>query len=618
MAKCRLKVSIQPVRMWISGSVTARDAGMKYAVLTAKHTGGFCLWDSKVKWKGKEYDYDIASSGYKKDIIALFMESCRKYKIKPALYYCLWDDHNEPVSTKDEYFKLTRDHIRELVTNYKGLVELWIDIPSRLTVDQRNELYSIVKTHQPDCLVTCNNGFTDGSVLANFPADITNGERTLPPASGHNPIRSINGKEYYIPMEVCQTINQNWFWIAGDVTKSVRTLYHWYSETIKRGASFLLDVPPDLSGTIPQNLVERLMELKEVIDNPGRIPPLQTLTGYRPVKASSLFEGRVEYLPECAVDEDPNTRWLAQSSDTMPVLTVDLGSIKRFNTINIMEPYNSHIEAFEIQYLDGEEWKTLFKGTTIDSKFSKQFAAVESSKVRMVITKFKTGENPYNVLSFPGSPPPVEGVTISEFQVLNSDEDDPEYMNSFKAGREYFFLRSGQAKMIIQADKSGMAPAFTWMLFDAGKPGQTAKKSNAFNYLPGTNFSQSALKVILGKVEFSALGHNSEARWVERDGRPSVELSWWAGGIRVVETFSPSAKSPDFDRIISLTNSDMAGNDTVRIGSLDGLPESHPSLLKRDRQSWSAGRSSLPLLLQLMNRQSLSEPCLKYPLLIPS
>lgn len=77
--------------------------GMKYAVLTAKHTGGFCLWDSKVTWKGREYDYDIASSPIKKDIVAQFMESCRKYNIKPALYYCLWDDHNQPISTKDEY-----------------------------------------------------------------------------------------------------------------------------------------------------------------------------------------------------------------------------------------------------------------------------------------------------------------------------------------------------------------------------------------------------------------------------------------------------------------------------------------------------------------------------------
>ncbi len=402
------------VDQWIR---TARDAGMKYAVLTAKHTGGFCLWDSKVTWKGREYDYDIASSGYKKDIVEQFIESCRRYEIKPGLYYCLWDDHNEPVSTKDEYFQLTRDHIRELVTNYKGLVELWIDIPSRLTAARRNQLYSIVKTHQPDCLVTCNNGFTDGSVLANFPADITNGERTLPPASGHNPIRSINGKEYYIPMEVCQTINQNWFWITGDVTKSVRTLYHWYSETIKRGASFLLDVPPDLSGRIPQDLVERLTALKEIIDSPEKLPPLQTLTGYKPVKASSLFEGRVEYLPEYAVDEDPNTRWLAQSSDPRPTITVDLGDIRSFNTVIISEPYSPHIQEFEFQYLLGDEWKTLIKGTDAGLKFTKQFPPVESRMVRLVITKFKTGENRFNVLSFPGKPPPVEGITLSEFQV---------------------------------------------------------------------------------------------------------------------------------------------------------------------------------------------------------
>jgi alpha-L-fucosidase len=403
------------VDQWIR---TAADAGMKYAVLTAKHTGGFCLWDSKVTWKGREYDYDIASSGYKKDIVAQFMESCRKYSVRPALYYCLWDDHNQPVSTKDEYFRLTRDQITELVSDYKGLIELWIDIPSRLTPDQRNELYSIVKAHQPGCLVTCNNGFSDGTTLDNFPADITNGERTLPPVTRHNPDRLINGKKYYIPMEVCQTINQNWFWLPGDVTKSVRTLYYWYSETLKRGANFLLDVPPDLSGRIPQNLVERLTELKEVIDDPKKMPPLQSLTGYRPVKASSLYDERVEYLPEYAVDEDPNTRWLAKATDTMPTLTVDLGEIRSFSNVMISEPYNTHIQAFEVQYQQGEEWRTLLNGTGIGLKFETKFPAVKSRMVRLIVTKFRTGENPFNVLSFPGKPPPVEGVTISEFQVF--------------------------------------------------------------------------------------------------------------------------------------------------------------------------------------------------------
>ena len=404
------------VDQWIR---TARDAGMKYAVLTAKHTGGFCLWDSKVKWKNSEYDYDIASSGCRIDVVASFMESCAKYNIKPALYYCLWDDHNEPVSTKEEYFHLTRDHITELVTNYRGLLEIWIDIPSRLTHEQRNELYSIVKKHQPDCLVTCNNGFTDGSVLANFPADITNGERTLPPLSGHNPYFEMNGKSYYIPMEVCQTINQNWFWMPGDVTKSVRTLYYWYKESIDRGANLLLDVPPDLSGRIPENLVERLNELKEVIDDPEKLPPLQTLTGYRPVKSSSLFQNRVEYLPEYAVDEDPGTRWLAGTLDSLPTLTVDLGSVRKFNTVVLIEPYDEHIREFEIQYLDGEVWKSIFKGAGVGLEMKKEFSAVESRMVRLLVTKYNTGENKHNVLSTPGVPPPMEGVSIAEFQVLS-------------------------------------------------------------------------------------------------------------------------------------------------------------------------------------------------------
>jgi alpha-L-fucosidase len=228
----------------------------------------------------------------------------------------------------------------------------------------------------------------------------------------------INGKKYYIPMEVCQTINQNWFWLPGDVTKSVRTLYYWYSESIKRGANFLLDVPPDPSGKIPSDLVTRLMELKEVIDDPARLQPLISLTGYKPVKASSLYNGRVEYLPEFAVDEDPNTRWLARTDDAMPSLAVDLGKPLVFNTVKISEPYEPHIRSFKVQYFDHGEWKTIIEGDYIGSEFMKQFSPVESAMIRIIVTKFITGRNQFNVLSFPGELPPLEGVTLSEFQVL--------------------------------------------------------------------------------------------------------------------------------------------------------------------------------------------------------
>jgi len=64
------------VRQWIQ---TARQAGMKYAVLTAKHVGGHCLWDSS------NYDYDVATSGDKTDVVAEFMKACKEEDIKPPL-----------------------------------------------------------------------------------------------------------------------------------------------------------------------------------------------------------------------------------------------------------------------------------------------------------------------------------------------------------------------------------------------------------------------------------------------------------------------------------------------------------------------------------------------------
>lgn len=175
--------------------------------------------------------------------------------------------------------------------------------------------------------------------------------------------------------------------------------------------------------------------------------------------------------------------------------------------------------------------------------------------------------------------------------------DDPVYLFPYQYGREYFFLRSGRAKMVIQTDKAGLAPAFTYLLFDAEQPGQTVRKKNALNYIVGTSFSHTSLKVILGEVEFSALGNNSQARWVTWDNAPAVELSWWAGGIRVKETFAAGARPGSFDRIIALTSADMAGDDTLSIAALDGLPEACPIPIKKGETITFKREVAIPSLL---------------------
>src|SRR5438094_9025865 len=74
------------VRQWMK---VAHDLGARYAVLTAKHMSGFCLWDSQ------NYDYDVAASGNKTDVVAAFVAACHEYGIKPGFYYCILDPRNE-------------------------------------------------------------------------------------------------------------------------------------------------------------------------------------------------------------------------------------------------------------------------------------------------------------------------------------------------------------------------------------------------------------------------------------------------------------------------------------------------------------------------------------------
>ena len=140
----------------------------------------------------------------------------------------------------------------------------------------------------------------------------------------------------------------------------------------------------------------------------------------------------------------------------------------------------------------------------------------------------------------------------------------------FFAGREYFVLRSGRAKLILQADRADLGPAFTWIMVDAQEGIQGRKKESAFNFSPETGFAGSALTVELGKFPFTALGITTETRWIMNDGVPTVEAVWWAGGIRVTEHISAIVGAGAFRRTIRLESADLMGRDEANVWL--GLP----------------------------------------------
>ena len=103
----------------------------------------------------------MATSGNRTDVVAEFMRACKEEGIKPGIYYCVLDSRNEggldyKAAVGDDYFRLIKRHLTELHTRYPGICEQWIDGPSKLSPQQRQELYDLIKRLTPDCLVLMN------------------------------------------------------------------------------------------------------------------------------------------------------------------------------------------------------------------------------------------------------------------------------------------------------------------------------------------------------------------------------------------------------------------------------------------------------------------------------
>ncbi len=255
------------VDQWVA---TAVEAGMRYAVLTAKHVSGHCLWPSE------STDYHVGTSRNTTDVVGAFVRACRQHKIMPGLYYCSWDNHhrfgsNPPDFVTRAYMGFQRSQLMELARNYGEIGEFWIDIPTALPRFFRQELYEMLAELQPQAIIVMNHGITNGSKLnvANaWPTDVMTIERFLPSSRhGYDPWFDVEGEPYFLSGEVCDPIGQEWFFHDHDEPRSVDELLGMLLICRERGVNLLLDVPPDKTGVIPQSSVETLRDLRAAVSS---------------------------------------------------------------------------------------------------------------------------------------------------------------------------------------------------------------------------------------------------------------------------------------------------------------------------------------------------------------
>ncbi|MHC4441837.1 MAG: alpha-L-fucosidase [Planctomycetota bacterium] len=268
-----------PTKLDVAGWIDAiKKAGMKYAVLTTRHTSGFLLWDSLTT------EFDVAASGNKTDVVKEFANHCRKHGIAPGFYYCLWGGKwNKHPNAR----AIILAQLYELASNYGEIPYFWMDMMCWAPEDlSAQEIYDALKNAQPNTVVIFNQHIQDGTKIRYFPTDILNGEIKTPPERGHQPIREVKGTKYYLPFEF-EPVSQSWksksvaktpfgpgSWFTYGAGKEfpesrpfgVEDLYKWIESAYQRGANnVLLSLAPDYTGSMRAEDVKQLVQLGKLL-----------------------------------------------------------------------------------------------------------------------------------------------------------------------------------------------------------------------------------------------------------------------------------------------------------------------------------------------------------------
>ena len=227
---------------------TARAAGMKYVVLTAKHCDGFLLWNSKVD------DYNISQTPFRRDLCLELASAVRSDGLKLGWYFSPmdWRDADFRTERNDIFLHHMQAELHELLTNYGRVDLLWFDYDGREAVYDQARTYGIVKSLQPQIII--NNRLDLGVQQPNTALLNSN-------ADYYTPEQSVGGYNDRQPWETCMTIGTQWAWKPNDQLKSLTECVHTLATCAGGDGNLLLNVGPRPDGTIEPRQVERLKEI---------------------------------------------------------------------------------------------------------------------------------------------------------------------------------------------------------------------------------------------------------------------------------------------------------------------------------------------------------------------
>jgi len=385
---------------------TARDAGMKALILTAKHHDGFCLWPSKFT------EHSVKNSPWKNgkgDVVKEISAACRKYRIGFGVYLSPWDRNHKDYG-RSEYVTYFRNQLRELLTQYGPICEVWFDganggsgyyggARETRTIDRRTyydwpTTWQLVRDLQPGACM-----FSDAGPDVRWVGN----ERGL---AGETCWATINSADFlpgeadakrlnhgdrpgtdWLPAECDVSIRPGWFYHSkeDDKVKTPEKLIEIYFASVGRGANLLLNLPPDRRGQIHEDDVQSLREFRRRLNDTFA----NDLTRRAKVTACDTRGGDGRFSPANANDGKSNTYWSTGDFIPKPELVLTFAKPVTFNIVRLREylPLGQRIEEFAVDCWKDGNWVEFAAGTSIGQCRLLRVDVLTTDKIRFRVVK---------------------------------------------------------------------------------------------------------------------------------------------------------------------------------------------------------------------------------------
>jgi alpha-L-fucosidase len=402
-------------RQWVR---VIKDAGMKMVILTAKHHDGLCLWPSKFT------DHNIKNSLWrdgKGDVVGEVASACKEYGLKFGVYLSPWDRHEPNYGDSPKYNKHFRNQLRELLSNYGEISEVWFDGANgegpngKKQVYDWTSYYSLIRELQPNAVIAVmgpdvrwvgtESGYGRETEWSVVPGNAQN-LNTIAASSQQNPVdggfvpgdmtaNDLGSREMiklakalvWYPSETDVSIRPGWFYHA-DQDRRVKTpekLVDIYYSSVGKNSVLLLNIPPDKRGRINDADIRSLTGMRKILDQTFA---RNLVTGAQ-VAASNERAGQTG---RNTVDNDNGSYWATDEGIDSATIEYILPSRATFDRAMLQEYIRTgqRVERFHIDVWDGARWMQIALGTTIGYKRLLRFPAVTGEKVRLVIDRSRT------------------------------------------------------------------------------------------------------------------------------------------------------------------------------------------------------------------------------------